>query len=322
MNWFWDNIRLKKEERLGMFVFILIVFVLLLVKYYLVIIYTPKGEIDNIDFYEKIEYSIIEPTQVESKASRPSSISRPKKKNVIKKKFDSKVATNEIKKKRPKFDFDPNTISIDSLILLGISKYAANNISKYRSKGGRFKQSNDLQKVYGLDSLTFRDIHSFIKIKKINQKSGSRKYTSTGPKYIRPIIALKSIDINKADTTEFKKLRGIGSVYAKRIVKFRHSLGGYFSIEQIKDVWGISDSLFTTLKPYLKIDQSLIKKKNINSLPKEILVKHPYVDWKKAKVILKYKQMHGSYKSMDDFEKLHGIQKEFIDTLRHYFVTQ
>lgn len=325
MNWFWDNIHLKREERLGMFAFICILLILLMLKWYMVVLYTPAIEIYDRESIEHIEYTIISPSQTELRPLVSSTKTNLKKNEEYKqkqKKQPAKDVINEVKTKRLLFEFDPNITSIDSLKLLGITPYAANNIFKYRSNGGYFKKAEDLYKIYGIDSLLLKEITPLIRISQGKQHFKPKGVYGTLNKSTTPSIALHSIDINQADTTQFKQLRGIGSVYANRIVKFRNSLGGYFTVDQIKDVWGISDSLFTAIKPYLTVDTSLIEKRNINLLDRELLVRHPYMDWKKAKVILSYKRMHGDYKSIDDFEKLHGIDKEFIDTLRYYFVVQ
>jgi len=329
MNWFWDNIHLKKEERTGMLIFVSILFCLILVKWYLVVLYTPEVENYNSELFANVEYANVE-SRIQDKKPRINSSYPPSEKywetkNGRKRKpqiENKKVTKEQVMKEALLFEFDPNSTSKDSLLLLGLGKYATNNITKYRAKGGKFKDANDLQKIYGIDSILFSKIYSYIKIKKpkhfVKAIDPGRKYIA----YTKPKVEFNSIDINLADTTEFKKLKGIGKVYANRIVKFRNSLGGYFTINQIKDVWGISDSLFTAIKPYLAIDTTLVVKKNINQIDKLELVKHPYVDWKKAKVILSYRKMHGDYQSMEDFEKMHGISDAFVDTLKQYFVAK
>ena len=91
------------------------------------------------------------------------------------------------------------------------------------------------------------------------------------------------------------------------------------SIDQLKEVWGISDSLFLQVRPYLVEDHSNLDKRNINELAMNELAKHPYIDWKQAKIISKYMKMHGSFGSMDELHKIHGIDPKLIDTLTYYF---
>ncbi len=322
MNWFWDNIHLKKEERAGMLVFICIIFCLLLIKWYMVVMYTPRLDFYNSDILAKIEYTFVEPIEKEKKEKDESSFPAQKKRFVEKNKNRSNQAKKTVKRKKHVFDFDPNLLSEDSLRLLGFSKYVTNNIVKYRASGGRFKHADDLQKVYGLDSVFFKEIYSLIDIIFPKTSPHSKKVDKKSVVSEKPKLALKSIDINLADTTEFKKIKGIGSVYANRIVKFRNSLGGYFSIDQIREVWGISDSLFLEVKPYLSMGSSTLQKRNINLLDKDLLAKHPYIDWRKAKIITNYKKMHGDFKSMEDFKKLHGIEEGFLDTLTQYFIAE
>jgi DNA uptake protein ComE-like DNA-binding protein len=320
MNWFWDNILLKREDRIGMSAFLFLLILMLLIKWYMVVIYKPQSLNYNVDPFSKLEYTIVE-TAPEKKYSTHNSTWKANK-NKSKTKKNYKLESNRRIKPVVLFDFDPNTLSVDSLKLLGLSKYAANNIEKYREKGGRFKNTKDLKKIYGIEDDLFLKVESFIKIKKSDLPLKINEIKKYDKPYKRPAIALQSIDINLADTTVLKSLKGIGSVYANRIVKFRNSLGGYFTIDQIRDVWGITDSLFVTIEPFLTLNDSLIIKKNINELSKEEFVKHPYINWKKAKAIYKYKKMHGDFKSMNDFEKLHGIEHAFVDTLKQYFVTK
>ena len=322
MNWFWDNIHLKKEDRAGMFTFLSILFLILLAKWYLVVFYKPQIDNYKEDPFANIEYTIVESPPRKDISKRQSYTSTKINNRKSKPKQKQKFPAKETVKRSLRFDFDPNKMSKDSLLLLGLSTYATNNIEKYRAKGGRFKKAIDLQKIYGVDDELYKDIEPYIKIKKNDSPFSTRKINEGLWSNNKHEPTLHSIDINLADTTEFKSLKGIGSVYANRIVKFRNSLGGYFTIDQIKDVWGVSDSLFVAIEPYLILDVSQIEKKNINTLEKEVLVKHPYINWKKAKAILSYKKMHGDYKSMNDFEKLHGLDQSFVDTLRQYFVAQ
>jgi len=314
---------LKREDRVGMFVFISILLFLLVIKWYLVVFYVPQSKDYGAEILASMEYTLIESNKSQSgfAVKKPISHSKYKSKSKKKKAYPSNYNKKKVERELSLFVFDPNTISGDSLNHMGLSNYVVNNIKKYRAKGGQFRKSDDLMRIYGMDSLLYEKINPYIKIKAIKSKP-KPKIKKRPTVATKPSLEFKSIDINTADTTEFKKIKGIGSVYARRIVKFRNSLGGYFSTDQIKEVWGISDSLFVAIKPFLTTDSPMLEKKNINKLEKEEMVKHPYIDWKKAKIILKYKKMHGDYKSMDDFRKMHGLSAGFVDTLTHYFIVQ
>lgn len=66
----------------------------------------------------------------------------------------------------------------------------------------------------------------------------------------------KPIDINTATAIELIQLKGIGEVFSKRIVKYRDSKNGFDKIEDLKKVYGISDSLYQTLLPHLTFTAS------------------------------------------------------------------
>ena len=227
------------------------------------------------------------------------------------------------------FLFNPNLASEDSLKLLGLSQYTVNSLLKYRSKGGDIKSKDQFNRFNGLDKPTINRLTPFIDLPakskvitkdKIAYSSFKKDTTSTlqyTTKYKKK--QPKIIEINSADTTDFMNLYGIGKVYSKRIIAYRNSIGGFFDIKQIKEVWGISDSLYHTLVPYLQVNPENIQKSNINKMTKEDLGRHNYVGWHKSKMIMAYKGSHGEYKSMEDFYKLHALTKADVDTLKLYF---
>lgn len=319
MNWFWDNVLLKKEDRHSFVLFCCIIFLILLSKWYLVVHYNPIQNKNIETTLNSIEYTTLSDERVHysahSKKNEPLSIQHTNRGEPSSPEATPKAPST----KKSNFKFDPNSLSKDSLMMLGISAYAASNMLKYREKGGRFSNPNQLRKIYGMDSLFVNELLPFVQIKSA-YKIDNESERKTKPKYVpKPPVAVHSIPINSASSEVFMTLKGIGPVYANRIIKFRNLLGGFISVEQIKEVWGISDSLYQEVKPYLTVDPSQVVKRNINEFDKESMVKHPYIDWKKAKVITKYKQMHGPYKSMNDFKKLHGIDPSFVDTLAFYF---
>lgn len=56
------------------------------------------------------------------------------------------------------------------------------------------------------------------------------------------------IDINKATVEDVDKISGIGPVLAKRIIEKRDELGGFKTIEELKEVEGIGEKKFSNIK--------------------------------------------------------------------------
>ena len=117
------------------------------------------------------------------------------------------------------------------------------------------------------------------------------------------------VELNTIDTTTLKKVPGIGSAFATRIVKFRDLLGGFYSVNQIAEVYGMDEERFNTLKPWFTVNNSQIKKLRINELTLEELNKHPYIDYKQAKAITQLRKQKGKLTGWDNLKLL----DEFTD---------
>ena len=147
---------------------------------------------------------------------------------------NEKNENNHSKKKTEYFNFDPNTISKDSLLLLGVYNNITERILKYRSAGGKFSKPEDLLKIYGFNEKLYSRLSPFVAIKSVNSNEKSSKESNSETKFNN---ANSIVNLNTADTTELKSLKGIGSKLAGRIVKFRNSAGGFYSIDQLTDVY-------------------------------------------------------------------------------------
>ena len=119
---------------------------------------------------------------------------------------------------------------------------------------------------------------------------------------------------------ELIKIKGIGSVYSSRIIKYRSALGGFAYKTQLKEVYGIDDSLFQALLPFIQLDTSFkLRKIQINTVDKSTLSKHPYFRSKRlSDVVIKYRNNHGSFKQGDDLLKIHLISDSLLKKISPY----
>lgn len=131
------------------------------------------------------------------------------------------------------------------------------------------------------------------------------------------LIYGKTIELNKSDTTELKKIPGIGSVFANRIVKYRNSLGGYVSAEQLKEVWGIDEELYNKIQMYLTVESNPQKLK-VNKLGLDQLKSHPYINYKQAKVIIDLRERKRNLTSINRLALLEEFTQEDIERLKPY----
>jgi len=138
------------------------------------------------------------------------------------------------------------------------------------------------------------------------------------PYYTRPIKKIENVEINTADSTALDALPGIGPYFARHIVMYRNKLGGFYSIEQVKEVYGLSDSTFQEIKPYLTIKAGNIHTINVNTATKEQLKAHPYIRWQLANMIVDYRNQHGKFAAIDDLKKIQLITDEVFAKIKPY----
>lgn len=202
---------------------------------------------------------------------------------------------------------DPHTADSTELAAIGMPAYVIRNWLNYRSKGGRLYKKEDLNKIYGMDDNIYKNIVHHIKIpQKDNDSSFYKPITKpTLPEGI-------SLDINTASEAEWEFLPGIGPGYASRIVKYREQLGGFMSVDQVGETWGLPDSTFLLIKPALEL-KTPHRKIAINTCAIEALAQHPYIDWKRAKLIIRYREQHGDYYDKADILRIQIFTEEWVD---------
>ena len=157
----------------------------------------------------------------------------------------------------------------------------------------------------------------------ISEKQPTKSYkTYPTKKRSKPIsnkiVTPFLINMNQADSVEFSKLKGIGKVFSSRIVRYRNWLGGFYTETQLLEVYGIDSLLFKQIRPYLSISIKDVIKININTCSQKNLSSHPYISYKIAKSILKYREHHGFYKSINDLKRIPLIDEELFRKIAFY----
>ncbi|MDX2068786.1 MAG: helix-hairpin-helix domain-containing protein [Haliscomenobacter sp.] len=220
--------------------------------------------------------------------------------------------------------FDPNSVSLEELLKMGLNKRCASIWVKYTSKGGHFKKAEDVLKIYGLPKDWFTQAKSYIQIQAKPdleagepEKSGyssfeGKKFSKKGAQPCVPI------DVNTADTAAWQSLRGIGKVLANRIIKFREKLGGFYQVDQIRETFGLADSVYQKIRPCLQLNTPALKPLLINQASFNELASHPYLGFKAAKAIMNWKDQHGPLGKMEDLEELVALEPGKLEKLKPY----
>ena len=214
--------------------------------------------------------------------------------------------------KIPSSMFDPNEYTSRDWQNLGFSSKQAKAIMNYQASGFEFKVKKDMLKLFVVDDEYYSRIRE--KIDLPDSLVYKNEYTQLVKKPYKPIV----VSLNSANIKELVALKGIGDYYASNIIKYRELLGGYFKIDQLKEVYHLPDSIVDHLSDLFTIDTTLLDRYNINKIKKGELNKHPYISYKLANSIIAYRNTHGNYNSVDELEKLILMDVETLEKVRPY----
>lgn len=231
----------------------------------------------------------------------------------------TKLELREIKKSL--FVFDPNNLPEETWLRLGLSIRQIKVVKNYESKGGRFYGKEDLKKIYSISPEQYSELAPYIKIVSIvgRQYQAPRQWISKGqePK-IKPQFEV--VELNSADSATLDGIRGIGPAFASRILRFRLRLGGFYSKEQLREVYGIDSLKYKELEGLVSVDRSLIKKIEINIAGFDDFKNHPYLTYKQVNGILNYRKQHGRYSGIGDLEKVVLLNEKNIRKIGPYLL--
>lgn len=239
-----------------------------------------------------------------------------------------------------RFPFDPNTADSTQLLRLGLQPWQVRAIYKYRAKGGVYRTPHDFGRLYGMTRKQYKELEPYIRIgddyqpaytlfKSRGEETRERyaQYKSTDiykpyKEYDRDTVRYpiklrpgEQIDLATADTTLLKKVPGIGSAWARRIVGYRKRLGGFFAVGQLKEL----DDFPAASLPFLTLRSEQTTKLNLNQLSLNQLRSHPYINYFQAKAICDYRRLKGPLRSLDQLRLLKkDFPPEAIERLRHY----
>lgn len=213
--------------------------------------------------------------------------------------------------------FDPNLADSIELLDLGLSPYVARNVLRYREKGGRFRTPESFARIYGLTEDQFETLRPYIRISEsFRQKTDTSTYVQRDTfavvyKYPKGTL----VDVGVADTTELKKIPGIGSGISKAIVGYRNRLGGFYSLEQLREVRFVTPEMME----WFKLDSISIRPLPVNRAGLDRLRNHPYLNFYQAKVILEHRKKHGEIKSLSQLSLYEEFTEKDLKRLSAYF---
>lgn len=136
--------------------------------------------------------------------------------------------------------------------------------------------------------------------------------------YVHPRKKPLVFELNNADSLDLVQLYNIGPVMARRILRYRTLLGGYYRIEQLKEVYGMDSARYADITPHLTVNPTLIQRLDINSTDIDQLKKHPYLDYYQAKAIVHMREEKGPFSKVSDILNIPIIDNETYKRIEPY----
>ncbi len=223
-----------------------------------------------------------------------------------------------VKTTAPLFDFDPNSATPEELTNLGLTQKLSQRIIHYRAKGGKFKIKNDLSKIYGMDSSLFLKLYPFMNLpEKINLPA------FPPATHLTKIILPERFDLNMADTSQLIGINGIGHKLSLRITAYRNRLGGFVSMDQLTEVYGLDSAVIHRLKKQAFIrDDFRPRQININTADEKKMSSLPYIRFALAKAIAVYRFQHGEFDSAEALKKIALMDEPTFEKIKPYITVK
>ena len=217
----------------------------------------------------------------------------------------------ESKPKINPFSFDPNEADSITLKALGLADYQIANVLNYRKAGGNFRSPDDFGKLYTIDETAFAQLKKYIRLPTPDTAVFEKD---------KPGIPFEIIEINSADELSLQKVKGIGPVYAKRIIAYREKLGGFYSKLQLLEVFGIDTSRYAGIADQIYVDSTRIVKLDLNYSGFKDLLQHPYMEYYFVKSVFEYKDRHGQFDSVAELKKIDLVYNHLYQRISPYFI--
>ena len=230
------------------------------------------------------------------------------------KKFEKRNYSNYYSKnkkyKAPDSKFNPNSYTLSDWIKLGLSEKQSVVILKFTARG--IYTEEDLKRIFVIPDVLFELIRDSVVYPERLQNTPNQE------SFQKQVKQITLINLNTADTTEFMKIYGIGAFYAKQIIRYREKLGGYFTKEQLLEVWKMTPEAYDKIKDHIFINEKDVKRIDINSVTIEELKAHPYLNWNKANSIIKMRIQRNGFKNIEELKESVLIDTETYEKLFPY----
>lgn len=220
------------------------------------------------------------------------------------------------------YPFNPNFITDFKGYKLGMKVDEIDRLLAFRKQGKFANSPEEFQKVTGISDSLLNAISPYFKfpdwVNRKNQEHYPNSYSKSNWKEYPKKEDMKVLDINQATKEDLMKVFGIGDAISDRILNQKEVYGGFVSMDQMNEIWGLSPEVLANLQKYFKINSlPKVKKININSASIKELGQFPYFKYPISKNIVTYRSMNGDLK-IEDLANIKGFPVDKIKIIALY----
>ena len=232
--------------------------------------------------------------------------------------------------------FDPNTVDSLTLIGFGIKAWKVRNFLHYRAAGKVFRSAEDLGDTYGWTAEDVERVREYVRVDEEYGKGKrlfggtekgqpgwegrNEKYGKDGKRWddwkSNKFHTLTKVDVNTADTAMLRRIPGVGAKTSEAIVRYREKLGGFYSVEQLREIKMVSPELLE----WMEVSSPNVQKIPVNEASFQALNSHPYISYEQTKALLQYIRLYGKVKDEQALLETGIFTKEDVERLKPYLV--
>lgn len=169
--------------------------------------------------------------------------------------------------------------------------------------------------MYTISPEMYKRLLPYVKIENTNAYP-KKDFVFENKEYVKKVAVI--VDINTADSAKLDEIKGIGGTFAKRILKYRERLGGFYKKEQLMEVYGLDSAKYEEIKHQISLSAVTLKVVNINTAQFDDLKVNPYLTYKQINAIIQYRKQHGNYKGLEDLKKVAILNQQLINKISPY----
>jgi len=223
-----------------------------------------------------------------------------------------------IEEKKPRiYPFNPNYISDYKGYTLGMTAGEIDRLLAYRVQNKWVNSAKEFQNITKVSDSLLAEITPFFKFPE--WVTNPKAKTNFKSNYNTPKTEAQKVDLNIATAAQLQKVYGVGEKLSERIIKYRIKQGGFNSIIELQEVYGLSPEVIENIKSSFSVKTPRkINRFNINTATRDELVTVKYIDYEIAHQIIEQRTLRNGFKNYEELTKVKDFPLKKIEIIKLY----